>query len=354
MTAIILFLCGFFSCLVLIPLAIKLAMRLGFTDKPGGRKTHKEETPAIGGLVIYPVFVLIVLLAGLSDQSFIPLFSCIAIILFAGFLDDKHDMSARFKFLVQFLVALIITVIGGIKVTYMGFYPLRDEVYLGIFAVPFTTVCIMLLINAINMIDGIDGLAGGISTIIFAMIAFIAAYHGDTQTLYLSLIITGCLIGFLIYNMRTPFNKSAKLFLGDSGSMASGVLLAWICIPLSQYGQGERLLIPASVAWLLAVPVMDAFALMMYRIAKGKSPFDADRNHLHHHFIDAGIKTEYATPLILFISFLFGAIGIFASMTWIDDYVIMFPWVVIILFHTYMKFRKEAYVQGIKAIFKRK
>lgn len=165
-------------------------------------------------------------------------------------------------------------------------------------------------------------------------------------------ILMAALLGFLIYNMRHPFRDRANVFLGDAGSMALGLALAWYGMSLGHQG----IIQPISVAWVLALPIMDTCAQFARRVAQGRHPFDADRNHFHHHFINAGVDVGNAAGVITVIGFLLGMVGIGGMVLGVPEPVLAYLWIAGILAHIYMSLRPHRFrriVSSMRRIMKR-
>jgi UDP-GlcNAc:undecaprenyl-phosphate GlcNAc-1-phosphate transferase len=145
-------------------------------------------------------------------------------------------------------------------------------------------------------------------------------------------ILLAALLAFLVFNMRYPKHPKASVFLGDSGSLCMGMLVGWFCIKLTQ---GEAAPFePATVIWIIALPVMDAFALFIARSLRGLHPFNADRRHLHHRFLDAGISPGKTTAIMLGLISLFALIGFSAQAAGVPPVVLFWLWMAVFVLHT--------------------
>jgi UDP-GlcNAc:undecaprenyl-phosphate GlcNAc-1-phosphate transferase len=194
-----------------------------------------------------------------------------------------------------------------------------------------------LLINAINLIDGLDGLAGGKSFIALFWMFIPAAMTGIAYPALSIAILMGALAAFLVYNMRNPLRRKANVFLGDAGSMALGLSLAWFGMRL---GWGlHPVITPISVAWILALPIMDTCAQFARRVAQGRHPFSADRNHFHHHFVNVGITVGQATAIMTALGFILGLIGVGGMLLGVPEFVLAYTWIALLFLHMYMNMR---------------
>ncbi len=338
-----LFCLSFAAVAFVLPLARRLALSAGFVDRPGGRKKHEDLVPPIGGLVVFPVFMTGAVLYGVDWAACGPLFFAILILLVTGALDDRSHVPAWVKFGLQSVAACLIVIGGGAQIVVMGDLFGFGPFGLNIFAIPFTIVAVVLLINAVNLMDGLDGLAGGKGFVVLGWLALSCVLAGAdvAGTLALILILMGALGGFLLYNMRHPLRPRAIIFLGDSGSLALGLTLAWFSITLAE--GVEPVVHPISVAWLLALPIFDACGQFARRVSQGRHPFDADHDHFHHHFIYAGFPAGQATAIILGLTCLSGFIGVAGIKAGLHPALLTYSWIALLFLHIYMSMRPHRF-----------
>lgn len=340
---------SFLTVLVGVPVARRVALRFGYVDKPGGRKNHDSPTPPIGGLVIIPTFIFLSLVSGASWTTQWPFWLALCVIALVGALDDRYAIRPRWKFIAQFTAATIIVVCGGAKIVTLGDLFGFGPVWLGFMHIPFSIIAAVLLINAINLIDGLDGLAGGKSFVALFWMAVPCAILGMWVPFLSLALLMMAVLGFLIYNMRHPFRERATVFLGDAGSMSLGLALAWYGMSLSHSGIIE----PIAVAWILALPIMDTCAQFARRVAQGRHPFDADRNHFHHHFINAGVDVGNAAGVITAIGFLLGLIGVGGMFLGVPEPVLAYLWIATLFAHIYMSLRPHRFRRIVSAIIRK-
>ena len=295
---------AFCLTIVLIIFLKRPAIKLGLVDTPVGRKNHVGTPPLIGGLAIFIAFMLAALSSGQSLDQFYALFAAMIILVLVGLLDDLHDLSTRSRFLTQIFAALLMTSWGGVVIENLGNLFGGGSVHLYGWAIPFTVFSVLGVINALNMIDGIDGLAGGISLTILSLLGAIAIFFGMVMHTSLIFILAAAVLGFLLFNMRSPWRKKASIFMGDAGSMMLGFALVWFAVDLG------RVVTPVTLVWIFAIPLMDTVRCMVRRILKRRSPFSADSEHLHHLFLRAGLSVSNTVLLIVIISILMGLIGL--------------------------------------------
>lgn len=333
----------FVAVLVLVPPARALALRSGFVDAPGGRKQHETAVPPIGGLVIFPVYMITALGLGFDLQTYLPLFIGLALLLVAGAVDDARHINPWLKFGAQLAASAIVVVFGSANVENLGNLLGTGNIELGLLSIPLSILAVALLINAINLMDGLDGLAGGKSFVVLLWLLIAAVFSGGYGAVLTLLPLLASLAGFLVYNLRHPWRQQASIFLGDAGSMGLGLVLAWFCIGLAQ--GPDPVILPISVAWVLALPVMDAFGQFYRRLRQGRHPFSPDRGHFHHHMVHAGIPVGHSTFWILTIGFCLGGVGYIGVTLGVPQVVLTACWVALFFTHIALSYNPDRYVR---------
>jgi UDP-GlcNAc:undecaprenyl-phosphate GlcNAc-1-phosphate transferase len=264
-----------------------VAHRLDLLDHPRGRKDHAHPTPVTGGLAMMVAAIVTTLALGVPlANAFYGYFWGSLLLIVVGLADDRHDLAWWVRIPAQVVAALLMVYVGGVRVEHIGpLFGLADTA-LGMWSVPLTVFATVGLINAINMIDGADGLAGMLVLTALLMLCAAALYSGN-QVLALRLgTLSGVVAGFLAYNLRLPWRARAHVFMGNAGSAFLGFTIAWAVFRLTQDPNHE--VSPVLALWLLPIPVMDTLVLIVRRLKTGRSPFAADRNHIHHLMQDAG------------------------------------------------------------------
>jgi len=219
-------------------------------------------------------------------------FLSVAVLFTLGIMDDIRDLSARYKFLVQAGLATLMA-ISGIRITsFEGLFGIYDLPLAAQYT--FTMLTIVGVTNALNLIDGIDGLAGVLSFMSLATLGIFLTINGDITSALIAFSLAGALVAFLYFN----FNP-AKIFLGDTGSLVLGFSIAVLCIRLMQVNTSPALPhAPLFILSIVFIPVFDTLRVFAMRMWKGKSPFEADRTHIHHLLTNAGFSHVFATRLI--------------------------------------------------------
>ncbi len=345
-------LAGFALAYILFARGQFLARKLHFVDKSGGRKDHVGAVPPIGGLIIIPVFMLCVVLARLVSGVWLvswPVVAAVGAILLMGAVDDKYNLSARFRFVMQFAVAIFIVFMTQAKITFLGPIFSAEETYTSYLAIPFTVLCLVVLMNALNMLDGLDGLSGGWCAIILLLFAGAAGLNASWPFVWAALFMLAPLCAFLIFNMRHPWRRKASIFMGDSGAMALALFIGWLVIRMSQAPleiKFDVILPPVVMVWILALPIIDLFALFFVRLSQRRHPFSPDRLHLHYRILDKGYSVEKTVFFMLVLTCSFAAVGIGGNLAGLPDYILMYLWIAVLLAHTARSYLKYGRCQN--------
>ncbi len=309
----------------LVPLVISFSKKEGLVDLPNERKIHTKPISRIGGVAIWASTMLTFLC--LVFMSYYPYGSLLSGILLGGSLmfllglvDDIYNLDAKFKLFLQVSIATLVYLLG-VQINNIPF--LGD---IGIFSYPITLLWIVGISNALNFIDGVDGLAGSVVTINAVTLAVIAVAMTPPNPIsaLIGFILAGSMLAFLTYN----FNP-AKIFMGDSGALFSGFLLATISITGVMKAATLAILLPFLV---LAVPIMDITFSSLRRIAKGKSPFVADAEHIHHKLLHAGFSQKKTVMILTSVAIIAGALAsLFMGSQTIKHYFVYIVAIVIIM-----------------------
>jgi UDP-GlcNAc:undecaprenyl-phosphate GlcNAc-1-phosphate transferase len=269
-------------------------------DAPDARKVHKEPIPRMGGLAIYLGFVLAVLASMHISREIAGLLIGGTVILAVGIIDDMKQISAKTKLFGQILAAML-PILFGVKIEWLT-NPFGDMLYLDYLATPLTVLWIVSLTNTVNLIDGLDGLAAGVSTIAAITILMVALQQNFWVVAILTAALAGSALGFLQHN----FNP-AKIFMGDTGSMFLGYMLAGISVLGTVKSAATIALVVPIVA--LGLPIMDTAFAIIRRYSHGHPIFKPDKGHLHHRLLEMGLTQKQAVLLMYTIS---GCLGLSA------------------------------------------
>ena len=309
------------------------AIQAGLVDHPGGRKRHRGAVPLVGGLAVFLAFAGASLLLPVALRDYVPLFVAMGVLVMTGLIDDLIDVRVSTKITAQVVAAVLVASWSGLTIESFGDLLGFGPVLLGEWAVPVTVFCLVGLVNAVNMIDGMDGLGGGVGLIALGVLGWACWSAGSGTSAYLAFILAGAVGGFLVFNLRGPWRGQASAFLGDSGSMMLGLGVGWFAVDASQVPGSP--ISPVTVLWILALPVIDTLSLMLRRIAKGQSPFFADREHLHHIFQRAGFGDGAAAAILLGLSAVLAGIGVAGSLLGVPDPVMLLGLVLLAGAHYY-------------------
>jgi UDP-N-acetylmuramyl pentapeptide phosphotransferase/UDP-N-acetylglucosamine-1-phosphate transferase len=298
------FLITFFS----IPTIIKISRRKNLMDEPGIRSSHLRKIPNLGGIAIfYSIGICVSVFAYELFDLYKFLFASMIILLYIGVMDDIVVMRAYKKLVAQIIVSALIVVGSDIRIRNLfGIFGIYE---LGYFvSALFSVITFIILINAFNLIDGIDGLAGGYSVICSALfgISYYRLGEYNYPLVVLSMIIIGAVLAFLYYNLSNF--RTSKIFMGDTGSMLLGFLLAFtsICFidifidrALPNVPRYHLQSAPVVAVAILILPIVDTLNVIVIRLAHKKSPFDADKNHIHHKLLKLDLTHRRSTFYII-------------------------------------------------------
>lgn len=288
------------------PLAKKFAFMVGAVDKPGGRHIHKKPTALMGGLAIFLGFVVSLLIFGDMDRQMTSILLGALVIVLVSALDDIFDLPALLRLVVQLGAACIPVFYGGIRVdvlSTLGLGSTPDVVINEIISIPLTIIWIVGITNAVNWIDGLDGLAAGVSAISAVSLLVISCILGNAYIAISIAALAGAIIGFLPYNLNP-----AKIFMGDTGAMFLGFVLASMSIQgLFKFYMVVSFLVPFLV---IGIPLLDMIMTTTRRVLSGQSPMVADRAHMHHRLIDMGFNQKQTVAILYCVSGMFGIAAI--------------------------------------------
>ncbi len=295
---------AFVLAFALTPLARRLAFRVKAIDHPNPRKIHRQAMPLLGGLAVYAAFWsaagLTLLLTG-GSQPLQGLFWGSTLILALGIYDDIKGLSYKAKFAGQFAAALILLAFN-IRIEFITL-PFQDMVFLGIFMIPLTLVWVVGITNAVNLVDGVDGLATGVS-VIAAVVMFALTWGEFPVIALLVLTLAGAALGFLPHNF-----SPARIFLGDTGSLFLGFMLAGFSIMgVTKQATLTTLIIPVLV---FGLPITDTFYAMWRRFRSRRPIFKPDNGHIHHRLLGIGLSTRQTVAVLYSGSIFFGVSAIF-------------------------------------------
>lgn len=311
------------------PLVIRGVNKYNLLDLPDHRKTHQAPVPTMGGIGIFLGLITSVLLSADFTQQSVTLLVGITIMAVTGIIDDAKNLKASVKFIIQLMVALLLVKSGFIIPELFGIFGIH-HIPLGLqYAI--SIIAITGIVNAFNLIDGIDCLAAGLGLISAILFAVLFYRVGEMPFFYLCISLLAALLAFLKYN----FNP-AKIFMGDTGSLLIGTLMAAFSLKyltlissLQHAVEHSPIQSPGLIVSLVAIPVFDTLRVFAKRLLQGHSPFKADRIHIHHILIDAGLSHRQATAIILTLGLLMISNAWFSLLS--TEYVILLLLVVYLI-----------------------
>jgi len=281
------------------------ARRVGLVDRPDTRKQHNGRVPLIGGICFFIGLLVGLAYLGFIDRFVMSVMMGAALIVAMGVADDVVHLTVQSRLLIESAIVALVILSTGYYVDHMGGL-LPGDFRLGIWGIPLTIFAVIGLINAFNMLDGIDGLAASIALVcIGSVLLYDRAGWTAVGAMLMLQVLFAALIPYIFANLGWPDGR--KIFMGDAGSTAIGFLLGWSLIYLSHSRVGR--LAPVDVLWCVALPVMDTLAVMYRRIRAGRSPFGADRQHLHHLLMDSGFSPRVTLALMVSIGIVLALLG---------------------------------------------
>lgn len=315
---------GFFTAFVVVlftmPSLIKVARLKHLVDEPSEeRKIHSRSVPTIGGIIIFAAILFSYSLwfpealemdiriegykklyaeMGAYYKDFKVLIATMVLLFFIGVKDDIIGFSPVKKLVGHMVVGYILVGMGGVRITDMhgifGVYELPTEI-----SIAFSFFTYVVLVNAFNLIDGVDGLAAGIGLISATAYGIWLYWAGDVPLALLAFTLAGALVGFLVFNYHP-----ARIFMGDSGSLIIGAIISVLAIRIIDHDTSRlprwlaAVPTPLFAMSAIAYPMVDTFRIFAVRMSKGRSPFSADRNHIHHRLMDLGLGHRGVTALL--------------------------------------------------------
>lgn len=309
---------------IIIPKILLIAFRKRLFDEPDERKIHTAAVPRLGGLAFMPSIVfsicLVVGVKGILDaqglsayfggpsevgdmsEMLLPMcFGLCAVMMMylVGIADDLIGVRYRAKFVAQILAALLLAM-GGVRIENFHGFMWLYELPVGL-SWAATVLLVVFITNAINLIDGIDGLASGLSGIAMAFYGFVFMHTGYMLYAMLAFAGLGTLVPFFYYNVFGNPAMGKKIFMGDTGSLTTGLILSFLSIEVCSLPEGSVYSWDVMVVAFapLAIPCLDVIRVFVHRIVRGMNPFLPDKSHIHHKLLALGIPQRWAMITIL-------------------------------------------------------
>lgn len=317
---------------ILMPMVIRLAFRYDRLDRPECRKIHLVSVPRLGGMAFIPISIIsTILILGfimrfypdlpltpIHGQAYPIAFFCVAVALVyaMGVIDDIFGLRYSVKFAVQAVCAIIV-LMSGLQIDNLGGI-------LGIDAIPqpaaslLTLIFIIGTINAFNLIDGLDGLCAMLAAIAFTVYGGVFYLSGNVILSLICFSLIGGLSAFLCYNVFGNAKRHTKIFMGDSGSMTLGLIISICALSFISYPTNTVATTQQQLIYLFSpimIPVFDAIRVFAWRISHRRNPFIADKNHIHHRLLAAGMSQISALTVLTLISMSFCLLNVMLADT---------------------------------------
>jgi UDP-N-acetylmuramyl pentapeptide phosphotransferase/UDP-N-acetylglucosamine-1-phosphate transferase len=292
----------------IIPSVVNISRLKNLTDKPNGRTSHFKATPTLGGIAVFVALVLsTVIFAGTYFKFELKyIISGLIVVFFVGIKDDILIIDPLKKLAGQIFAIIMVAVFANIRITNLyGLFHIEQLPYVA--SILLTVFVFIVIINGFNLIDGIDGLASGIGILTSSVFGIWFWMTGHIGCTILSFSFVGTLTAFFYFNV---FSKTNKIFLGDTGSMIIGFVMGvlacrFLQLELVTQGVAKIPSAPTVVCGVLIVPLFDSLRVFILRIKQGKSPFKADRKHIHHRLLQLGYTHLQATLILIGVNIFF-------------------------------------------------
>lgn len=305
---------------MILPKISLVAFKKRLFDEVDERKMHTIPIPRLGGLAFFPCITVAVSLSIICHNLWVgnnlldiyqttrllTMVSCLFMLYLMGIMDDLIGVLYRSKFVIQIFCGVLLVASGFYFDSLHGLFGIQ-EIH-PVIGMPFTVLIIVYILNAFNLIDGIDGLASGLSMIAFFAFGCMFASLRWWMYTYIAFGAFSVLIPFFYYNVFGSIGRGRKIFMGDTGSLTVGFLLAVLAIRLSMADPEKERIIPGAIVIafsFLIVPMLDVVRVVIHRLRSGKNPFLPDRNHIHHKFIALGMSQRKAMISIVILAALF-------------------------------------------------
>lgn len=316
---LVIFLLSTISLVYLRPLAI----RLNFVDVPNGRKSHNGHIPLVGGLsTLLGVWVIALTLPNSLPYQ-LEYTGLASFLVIVGLIDDRLDISALSRLVVIAGVSVWLVKGEGIAIDYLGNLLGSGEVYLGSWSLLFTVAAVIGCVTAFNMVDGIDGLLGALASVSIAALGvlfWLSDHVGISTFCYLFVV---AMFPYICFNLGLKVKSKYKVFMGDSGSFLVGFTVIWLLVFATQKVELDGVSHPpmnaVTALWIIAIPLMDMALVMLRRVFNCKSPFNADRTHIHHVLIAYGLSSKVVLVTVFAASVIIATIGVWFDASGVEE-----------------------------------
>src|ERR1700686_97453 len=315
-----------FAVTVVLTLTLRpLALRLHVTDKPGGRKHHIGEIPLVGGIAMF-IGILVAAMAAVQTTDRWALLVPAALLVIVGAIDDRYNAGVSARLLAQMGAALVMMIGGGLYLRDIGDPFGTGLLGLGFLAIPASVLITLSVINAYNFVDGIDGLAASMALVALAAGGLASGLRAPAVSV--AAMACGATLGFLLFKFPVFRNRHLRTFMGDAGSTLLGFVVVWFALSISQ---GEhRSLSPVAALWFALMPLSDFFSCFVRRVARGKMPLHAGREHFHYMLLRAGLSGRQVLAVLVAFSVFYAAVGLIGANHKLPDWALFAPWITLL------------------------
>ena len=332
---------SFFVCLFVLPIAMSVSRKVGLVDHPDARKNHLRSTPLVGGICIFIALAvgIFAISGGLVSLS---LFSWVSIVLVVGVADDFLDLPYLLRMFIHAVVVVGIWYTDGLLVSSVGaiFTPESPLVLSTAVGLVVTIVAVIGATNAVNMIDGVDGLLCSLALMSLVSVFLLSIYRSEPSLAGYKVFsaveivaLIGAVAAFLVLNARLIDHRGAPVFLGDAGSTLLGFLLAYILIDITQ--SSGALVSPVVACWIIGVPLLDASAVILNRLLRGRSPVSPGRDHIHHVLLDYGLSVNRVVQTLVLTQFLMIIVAVSVERLNLkySDFLLFWGFIALVILH---------------------
>jgi UDP-GlcNAc:undecaprenyl-phosphate/decaprenyl-phosphate GlcNAc-1-phosphate transferase len=292
-------------------------------DRPGGRRIHADPTPRIGGIgILAGVVCAWALIPDARLRA--PIAVGALLVVLVGLADDIAELRASIKFASQVVIASGTAIVAGLTLPYLGEVLPGVEITAPWLGLPLAVLAYASVMNALNMADGVDGLAGSLAVVAFMGLALAASMGGAPDAAWIALAPAAAIAGFLSLNARVFGRRCAAVFMGDTGSMLIGFLLATVAII---YTQQLRVVPPVVALWICALPLMDGLVVIVRRRVTGVPPTAPGCDHLHHLLRTKGWGVNAVVVIESALATVFAAVGLFGWQTGMPSWLLVLAFV---------------------------
>lgn len=288
------------------------ASQLGLEDHPSHRKLHDKPVPLLGGIAMFLGLMVGTLMIDIETVNIMYLMYGSFIVFVVGLIDDRSEITVTARLFIQMAASLLVVSYSGIEINSFGNIIYDKEIVLNGFSVFVSVLAIAGGMNALNVMDGIDGLSSGLSLVTLTGVYFLSYITNSYDIVNLCLLYI-CILGpFIVLNLSTKY----KIFMGDSGVYLIGFGIVWILIQSTQVGEVDKVFSPVIALWLFAIPLIDIFCVVLFRLVKRSSPFLPDHSHIHYQ-LRKRYKWSNIKVLIVIIlaAIIIAIIGIMGSLS---------------------------------------